>query len=156
MRDAIIVDAEMWWVGDFIVAKVRLRNPLPRTIRIEAARVRRPFKCLISSSFEHDEYGQANLGKPKAGTHRSAALDYEIYPSGSTSAAPLGSSGLAADAIRLELAIFPSFSWNGGKIALELVFSENASIRRHSRTTVQRRIPPRPNNKSDDIISRSA
>ena len=102
MRDAPIVEANLSWTGDFILARVCVTNPLPITLGISKARVKQPAKCKIASDFEYDQYGRHDLTLPKPATPTSANIDYPLPSAGSTMSGPPGMGMLAADEVRID------------------------------------------------------
>jgi hypothetical protein len=141
-KDLPVIDADTSWSGDSILVRMRIRNPLPTTIMIIAARVKHPRNSLISPGFEVNQQGRYDLTKPKPANFQSTRLNHEIHPY---------ESAVQDYSVGLDLAVFPLSLWDGGKFAIELTIIDKSSVTRISRITVQRRMPPRPHNNTDDI-----
>jgi hypothetical protein len=153
-KDLPIVDADLSWSGEFILVRMAIRNQLPQIIVLADIQVKRPRGCKVSSGFGYDKSGSYDLTQPKPAIGHSAKIGYRISPYGSVRSGQVsGFRDQPADVGRLDIAIFPPSAWLGGRVAIDLVISDRASVTKRRRITIQRRMPPRAHNKTDDAAS---
>ena len=154
-RDAPIVEADFSWSSEFIIARIRITNTQPRTIVLSGARVTHPSGCKLSPGFLYNVYGIYDLEKPKPSARAITDMRSEIPPADTMGSGPPGIPYVPEDYFQFDAAIFPPASWRGGRVVVVLEIATKESIARHSRITVQRRMPPKPHSKTAEMASKA-